>query len=224
MIPFTGGFSLEALRAAFFAYGVFAPFVLGLAEEILFFIPSALLFTAMGAMLIPSDAAFGPALARAFGQIAFPATFGVLLGAALMYALAYAGGKTVITTFGRYFGVHWADVERTHRFFGKGYADEAVLVALRAIPVFPISVVSVFCGLVRIRPIVFLSTTFIGSFLRIGLLASLGWYAGREYAALAGHIAVFERFAAVALLLALVAFVIYLRSRHRNPVTRRGGG
>lgn len=220
MIPFADGFSLDALRALFASYGAFAPFFLGIAEEVIFFIPSALLFLAMGFVLVPADAPFSEALAAAFGQIVFPAAFGVALGAGLIYALAYFGGKPAILSFGRYAGVGWQDAERMRRFFGRGYADEAVLTALRAIPAFPISVVSAFCGLIRIRPLLFFSTTFVGSAIRIGILSLAGWYAGREYAALAGNIAAFEGIGAAALAAALV--VLYFRSR-RRVIARKSG-
>lgn len=208
------GFFLDALRATALAYGVLAPFVLGVFEEIFFFIPSPLMFLAMGIVLIPPGTPWGAAFILSFGQIAVPATCGVVLGAGIMYALAYFGGKPAIDSFGRYFGVKWSDTERVGRFFGKGYADEAVLVVLRAVPVFPISVVSVFCGLIRIRPAVFFATTAIGSFVRIGALAFAGWYAGKEYSLIAGHIASFERIGAV-IVVAMLAF-LYLRLRSRR--------
>lgn len=207
------GFSLDALLVTVQSYGVFAPFVLGIFEEIFFFIPSPLMFLAMGVILIPSGIGWGAALGLSFGQIALSAACGVVLGAGAMYALAYFGGKPAIVSFGRYVGVTWSDTERVGRFFGRGYADEAVLVALRAVPIFPISVISIFCGLIRIRPVAFLITTLIGSFIRIGTLLFAGWWAGREYALLAGHIVSFEKvgaFMIVALLL-----VLYFRFRPR---------
>lgn len=219
MVFFLRGFSIEALRVAVQEYGVLAPFVLGVIEEIFFFIPSPLMFLAMGIVLIPAGVGAGPAFALSFGQIAFPAAFGVVLGAGFMYALAYFGGKPAIIAFGRYFGVKWGDVERIGRFFGAGYADHAVLVALRAIPIFPISVVSIFCGLVHIRPVAFFATTLIGSFIRIGTLSFVGWYAGKEYALLAGNIAALERVGVVVIVLLVVFSYFYLRSRSKgqNP-------
>mgnify|MGYP001598003048 CR=1 FL=1 len=214
MIPFPDGFSLEALRAILVAYGLLAPFVLGIAEEVLFFIPSALLFLGMGFLLVSSGASSGSALTVAFGQIALPATFGVTIGAGLMYAIAYFGGRPAIVRFGRHIGISFDDVSRIGRFFGKqGYPDEAVLIFLRAIPIFPISVVSAFSGIVRVPPLPFFGTTFIGSFIRIGALSFLGWYAGKGHIALAGHLAAFEGVVAA---LIVVAFLLFLRFRRRS--------
>lgn len=217
MIPFADGFSLEALQATIRAYGAFAPFMLGVFEEVFFFIPSPLMFLAMGIVLIPAGVSWSTALTFSFGQIAVPATFGVVLGAGLMYAFAYFGGKPAILSFGRYFGVTWGDTEKMGRFFGRGYADGVVLVSLRAIPIFPISVVSIFCGLIRIRPAVFFVTTFFGSFIRIGTLSFAGWYAGHRYALIAGQIASLEKIGAIAVF-ALLVF-LYLRFRSRSAVT-----
>lgn len=213
MTFFADGFSIEALRAAVQAYGVLAPFMLGIIEEVFFFIPSPLMFLAMGIVLIPLGASAGSAFVLSFGQIALPAAFGVVLGAGLMYALAYFGGKPAIIAFGRYVGVKWGDTERIGRFFGAGYADHAVLVALRAIPIFPISVVSIFCGLIRIRPAVFFVTTLIGSFIRIGALSFVGWYVGKGYALLAGNIASLEKLGVFILVTLLTLLYFRFRSR-----------
>ncbi len=132
-----------------------------------------------------------------------------------MYGIAYWGGRPLIERFGGRFGFAWGDVERLHRMFGKGYADEVVLIFMRAIPIFPISVVSVLCGIMRIRPVVFSLTTLIGSFVRIGSMSLIGWYVGKGYAQLAGHLAVFERYG-VLLLFALLAFLVVHSLRRRS--------
>src|SRR3989344_1375194 len=163
------------------SYGTWAFFLLGFMEEVLFLIPSGLLFLAIGFFAIGGAMPFGSALALAFGPIAFAGSAGVLLGASLMYGLAYWGGKPLILKFGAYCGVKWQDVEKMQRFFGRGYTYEAVLIALRAIPIFAISVVSLLCGAVRIRPFVFIVITFVGTIFRVGTLALFGWYVGREF-------------------------------------------
>jgi membrane protein DedA with SNARE-associated domain len=189
------------------SYGTWAFFLLGFMEEVFFFIPSGLLFLAIGFFAIDAAAPFGFALTQAFGPIAFAGSFGVLAGASLMYALAYSGGKPLILKFGKYCGVRWEEIEKLNRFFGRGYADELVLIFLRAIPIFPISVVSLLCGAVRIRPTVFTVTTFIGTVFRVGSLSLFGWYAGREFSLYAEKIALFEQ---VVVVIGVVAVLIFL--------------
>ena len=189
------------------SYGTWAFFLLGFMEEVFFFIPSGLLFLAIGFFAIDAAVPFSSALALAFGPIAFAGSFGVLAGASIMYALAYSGGKPLILKFGKYCGVQWEEIEKMQRFFGRGYADEFVLVFLRAIPVFPISVVSILCGTIRIRPLVFVVTTFIGTVFRVGSLSLFGWYAGREFSFYAEKIALFEQ---VVVVIGVVAVLIFL--------------
>ena len=201
------------------SYGTWAFFLLGFMEEVFFFIPSGLLFLAIGFFAIDAAAPFGSALAQAFGPIAFAGSFGVLFGASIMYALAYWGGKPLILKFGKYCGVRWEEIEKMQRFFGRGYADELVLAALRAIPIFPISVVSLLCGAVRIRPAVFAVTTFIGTVFRIGSLSLFGWYAGREFSFYAEKIAIFEQVFVGVTVIAVVLF-LFFRINNRKLKTK----
>ena len=185
-------------------------------EEIFFFIPSSLLFLAMGFFGISAALAPHAALLFAFGPIALAGACGVLLGAFIMYGFAYWGGKPFILKFGKYCGVRWEEVKNLHRFFDRGYADEVVLTVLRAIPIFPISVVSLLCGAVRIRPLAFAITTFVGTLFRVGSLALFGWYVGREFSFYAEKIALFEQI--VIIVAGFFAFYAVLRIRRRKKL------
>ena len=203
--------STVLIQSLLSAYGAWAFFLLGFMEEIFFFIPSGLLFLAMGFFAISAAWPASQAAVYAFGPVAFAGALGVTAGAFIMYALAYYGGKPLIVRFGRYMGVRWEEIEKLNRFFGRGSADELVLVALRAIPVFPISVVSLLSGAVRIRPFVFIVTTFTGTIIRVGSLSLFGWYAGREFSFYAEKIALFEQ----AVVVVLIFLFIRLKRRSR---------
>lgn len=184
-------------------------------EEIFFFIPSGLLFLAMGFFAISPAWPASQAAAYAFGPVAFAGALGVVAGAFIMYALAYFGGKPIIVRFGKYLGVRWEEIEKLNRFFGRGYADELILVFLRAIPVFPISVVSLLCGAVRIRPLAFVVTTFAGTAVRVGALSLFGWYVGREFSFYAEKIALFEQVVIVAAGVTVLIF-LFIRLKGRR--------
>lgn len=202
--------STALIQSLLSAYGAWAFLLLGFLEEVFFLIPSGLLFLALGFFAIDAAWPVSQAAAYAFGPVAFAGSLGVTAGASVMYALAYWGGKPLILKFGRYAGVRWEEIEKLNRFFGRGYADELVLVFLRAIPVFPISVVSLLCGTIRIRPISFVVTTFAGTVFRVGSLSLFGWYVGREFSLYAEKIAFFEQVVVVA---AAVAVLVYFFSR-----------
>ncbi len=200
------------------SYGTWAFFLLGFMEEVFFFIPSGLLFLAIGFFAIDVAAPFGSALAQAFGPIAFAGSLGVLAGASIMYALAYWGGKPLILKFGKYCGVRWEEIEKMQRFFGRGYADELILIFLRAIPIFPISVVSLLCGTVRIRPFAFAVTTFAGTVFRVGTLSLFGWYVGREFSLYAEKIALFEQVVVGVAVIACIVFFVVRLKRRKLPI------
>ncbi len=205
--------STAIIQSLLSAYGAWAFLLLGFMEEVFFFIPSGLLFLALGFFAVDAAWTAPQAAAYAFGPVAFAGALGVTAGALLMYALAYWGGKPLIVRFGKYMGVRWDEVEKLNRFFGRGYADELVLVFLRAIPVFPISVVSILCGVVRIRPLVFGVTTFAGTVFRVGSLSMFGWYAGREFSFYAEKIALFENVIIIAAIFIIIFFFFRRRKR-----------
>ena len=210
--------STVLIQSLLSAYGAWAFFLLGFMEEIFFFIPSGLLFLAMGFFAISAAWSVSQAAVYAFGPVAFAGALGVTVGAFIMYALAYWGGKPIILKFGKYMGARWGEIEKLNAFFGRGYADELVLVALRAIPIFPISVVSLLCGVVRIRPLVFAVTTFAGTVIRVGSLSLFGWYAGREFSFYAEKIALFEQVVVVATAAIILVF-LFTRLKRRKSST-----
>lgn len=212
--------SIALIQSVFSSYGAWGFFLLGIAEEVLFFIPSALLFLALGFFAISPSFTVSEAALYAFGPIAFAGAIGVTCGAFVMYVLAYYGGKPLIIRFGRCIGVKWYEIEQAHGFFSRGFADEIILIVLRALPIFPISVISLVCGVIRIRPLVFAITTFLGSFVRIGGLSLLGWYVEREFLLYAQKIAYFEELTLIAGVCVVFAF-LYIHARKRRITLHR---
>lgn len=208
--------SIVLIQSFLATYGIGAFFILGFMEEVVFFIPSSLLFLALGFFAIDAGLTPQSAFIVALSTIAFAAACGVLLGALIMYALAYWGGKPLILTYGKYIGIRWEKIEKAGRFFRRGYTDECVLIMLRAVPIFPISVVSVVCGVARIRPLSFISTTFIGTVIRVGTLAFFGWYAGREFTLYADTITLLEQgVSSIILVFVLVFFIVRFKKRKK---------
>lgn len=215
--------STVLIQLLFSLYGAWAFFLLGFIEEIFFFIPSGLLFLAMGFFAISAALSASQAAVYAFGPVAFAGALGVTAGAFIMYALAYFGGKPLIVRFGKYIGVRWEEIEKLNRFFSHGYVDELVFIFMRAIPIFPISVVSALSGAMRIRPIVFAVTTFVGAFFRVGSLSLFGWYVGREFSFYAEKIALLEQVVLVIAILACIAFFVIRLLRRKSSTARRSG-
>ena len=191
-------------------YGSLAVFIAGLVEEILFIIPSSPLFMAVGFFMIPASLSFWPALLMVLGKMAIWGALGITIGSFLIYGLAYWGGKPLIKKYGKFVGVSWEKVERIENQYSKTKIDELGILFFRAIPIWPITVVSVFCGAVRISWKTFAIYTFLGTIIRVTITGMLGWYTGAAYEAIGGRFEQLELYGTISLgVLLLVGFYYF---------------
>lgn len=196
-------------------YGVLGVFFLSLIEEIVAPIPSSLVLMAAGFFLIPHGLSFGAAVPLALLEVVLPASMGLTLGALFIYSVAYLGGKPLIVRWGKLFGVTWEKLERAEARFTAGRADEALIFALRAVPVTPNFLVSAVCGLVRYPMKEFILLTFLGSVVRAFLMSFIGWSVGSAYVLYAERISVLTNviLVAVGILAISVALILFLRRK-----------
>ncbi len=198
------------------SHGSLAVFVVGILEDIIVVLPSSLVFLAAGFLLIPADASWQVVLFAVVFRIGIPATLGVTLGALAMYGLVYVGGKPIIERYGRYIYIEWDEVVAFEKRFVTGRRDELLLFFLRAIPIVPISLVTVACGIIRLPVREFFLTTFCGIFVRATVVAFLGWYLGKTYVR---YFAQFESMQWWVFLVALViglGLLLWHAGRHRK--------
>ncbi len=190
----------EVLREVIAAHGALAVFAVGILEEVVFVIPSSLVFLGAGFLLIPPEATFFEAIFASLIKIGIPASLGVTLGSFFIYGLVYAGGKPAVMRFGKYVGLTWEEIERAEQKFTAGRMDEVLLFVLRALPIFPISVISGVCGLVRLPFKEFFVVTLLGAFVRAAGSALVGWGVGKEYAYYASQFEVVEKYGLIVLI------------------------
>jgi membrane protein DedA with SNARE-associated domain len=207
---------LETLEALIIAHGSIAVFFIGILEEVVFVIPSAAVFLGAGFLLIPANTSFLDAFGLAVVRIGIPVSLGVTIGSLFIYGLVYAGGKPALKRWGRYLGISWEEIESTLKRFTAGKSDEILLFSLRALPIFPISVVSAACGLVRIKWQEFVWTTLAGAFVRATGTALVGWRVEKAYAVYAAQFEVVEKYGLVILLVLGAAAYWYLRKHFRK--------
>lgn len=184
----------ETLRVLISTHGALAVFVAGILEEVIFIIPSSLVFLGAGFLLISPDASLWSAVFASFIKIGIPASLGVTIGSLFIYGLVYAGGRPAIARFGKYVGLSWEEIEAAEKKFTAGRMDETLLFVLRALPIFPISVISAVCGLIRLPWKEFFVVTLLGAFVRAAGSALVGWGVGKEYAYYAGQFEVVEKY------------------------------
>ena len=198
------------------AYGLVAVFLLGVTEEIIIFIPSSIIFAATGFLLIdPHINGFYATVISVF-KIGLPGALGVTMGSFLFYWLVYWGGKPLVKRWGKYIRLDWQRIENLNRKFARGHIDEVALLSLRALPILPVSTVTVFCGLIRLNWREFFITTFFGTLVRITGLSLLGWYLGKEYEKYVWQIATLEKYFVIAIILTLFIGFIYFYVRQKK--------
>ncbi len=202
------------LGAVIMEYGAVGVLFAAFSEEIIAPIPSSLVAMFAGFFLLPTEYTWLQAVGAASLKVAIPMSIGVTAGSLVIYAVAYFGGKPIIIRYGKWFGMSWTLIEKTEQKFIKGYADELILFAARALPLVPSVAVSSFCGLVRYPIKTFILLTLAGTFIRAMIMAMIGWHVRDAYISYAEIISQIEKFVLIAIIIAFMVFV-FLRLRQK---------
>jgi membrane protein DedA with SNARE-associated domain len=205
---------MESMRA----HGQLAVFIGVMIEQIIVPIPSPVIIMGAGAILIAPELSIPNAFLQILWIIVLPGTVASTLGSFIGYTISYYGGKALVVRLQRFLGVDWDEIGNLEkRFQGK---KEALSIFLsRAIPVFPISLVSIFAGLLRIPIKPFTLYTFLGSIFRCFFLAFIGWWIGSTYEKVATRLDSAETIVSIIMLMAMVGILgyLYLKLRRKRP-------
>lgn len=154
--------------------GVFIGSVL---EEIIAPIPSAVVQSGAGFLLLGDQSWSWMLLLNIILLIALPAAFGVVLGSLPIYALAYFGGQPALKKWGKYLFVKYDKVMDVRERIMSYKSLPLVLMIPRFVLILPNVVITAGCGLLRIPLWTYLWTTFVGTFVRAIYLGLVGWSA-----------------------------------------------
>lgn len=192
-------------------YGAAAVFGAGFLEEVVFIIPSSLVFLAAGFFLVDPGLPWGMAVLLIAVKVAFWGSLGVTFGSYVVYGFFYWGGRAAIDKYGKYFAVSWERIAALEKKFARGRADEWALFLLRATPIASMTLISAVSGFIRLPWKTFGVFTFLGTMARLFILGFLGWKFGAAYQAWAERLEVWERYSTLLLLAgaAIAAFWIY---------------
>jgi len=205
---------MESMRA----HGQLSVFVGVMIEQIIVPIPSPLIIMGAGAILILPDLSIPNALLQILWIIVLPGAIASTLGSYIGYMISYHGGKALVIRFQRFLDVNWDEIGNLEKRF-KGRKQAVSIFLSRAIPVFPISLVSIFAGLLRIPIKPFTLYTFLGSIFRCLFLGFVGWWIGATYEKVATRLDSAETFISI---LMLIGMVIVLWTLYRK--FRKGKG
>jgi membrane protein DedA with SNARE-associated domain len=201
------------------AHGPWSVFVGVIIESVIVPIPSPLIIMGAGFLLISPELSFLEALMPILVQIVLPGSIASTLGAYIGYGIGYIGGKPLVERLQGFLGFRWSDVEAMERRFHVGQVNTS-LFFLRALPIFPLSVISAAAGLLRLPVKQFTLWTFYGSIPRCLFLGYLGWGLGEPYQAIAKGIDKLETIVSLLLLGLIFALILWLRSKVRGKILK----
>lgn len=204
---------MDAIRA----YGAWSVFAGVIIESVIVPIPSPLVIMGAGFILISPEFTFTGAMFPILLLIVLPGSIGSTLGAYIGYGIGFWGGKPLVEQWKRFLGVNWLEVDAFQRRL-RGGQVRAIIFWLRAIPIFPLSLISVAAGFVRLAPWTFTLWTFYGSIPRCLFLGYLGWGLGETYHRLAHGINRVETIVSLLIIISVIAIIVWLRSRVRKTI------
>jgi uncharacterized membrane protein YdjX (TVP38/TMEM64 family) len=148
---------------------VFSP-VVSFLEEVIPPIPSPSVMFATGSMALVQGYLFpGLLILTLLGAI------GKTLGASVAYFVADKIEDLLAGGISKFLGISHVQIESFGARLGKGSRDYVILTVLRALPIVPSSLLSVGCGLLKVRFKLFVISTFIGSLIRDFIYIYLGY-------------------------------------------------
>ncbi|MBU3758764.1 MAG: hypothetical protein FGM27_02415 [Candidatus Omnitrophica bacterium] len=185
----------------------------GFLEEIIAPIPSPLVMMTAGTLAAIQTYSITQLLG-----LALLGSAGKTFGSWIIYAVTRKAEDWVLGRFGNFLGVDRAQVEELSEKLNKGWKDYVILTVLRSLPFMPSSVLSVVCGLVKIRHSIFLVTTFLGNFARNLIFLYIGYEGKAAYESLISGMDNLESLFKALILLALAGVIgwVYFQRQKKN--------
>ena len=196
-------------------HGQLSVFIGVMIEQIIVPIPSPLIVMGAGAILILPDLSIPNAFLQILWVIVLPGSIASTLGSYIGYIISFYGGKALVVRLQRFLDVDWDQIERLERRF-QGKKEALSIFLSRAIPVFPISLVSIFAGLLRIPIKPFTIYTFLGSIFRCFFLGVFGWWIGATYEKAATRLDSVETIVSILMLVGMGVAFGYLYHKFRR--------
>ena len=202
---------MELMRA----HGQLSVFVGVMIEQIIVPIPSPLIIMGAGVILILPGLSIPNAFLHILWIIVLPGSIASTLGSYIGYLISFYGGKALVIRFQRFLDVDWDQIERLEKRF-QGRKEALSIFLSRAIPVFPISLVSIFAGLLRVPIKPFTLYTFLGSIFRCFFLGFFGWWIGSTYEKVATRLDSVETIVSILMLIGMGLAFGYLYHKFRR--------
>lgn len=186
-------------------------------EEIIAPIPSPLVMMLAGSIAASKDHGF-----IYMGVVVLIATASKTIASYLMYLLADKAEDVVLQRFGRFLGISHKQVESIGQHLNKGRRDAVVLALLRAVPIIPTSPVSIICGMIKLNVRTYITSTFIGTFIRNVFYLAVSYTGVNAMEAIITKLDNLEMIGYVIVLLIVVGIIGYLYyQRYKDTILRK---
>jgi membrane protein DedA with SNARE-associated domain len=202
---------LDSIRA----HGALSVFLGVIIESVIVPLPSPVIIMGAGAVLVPAELPLAQALQTVFWQIVVPGSIASTLGSLIGYGIGYWGGKPVVERARRFLGFGWDDVQAMERRLSARNGGPVIFL-LRALPIVPLSLISIAGGLIRWPIGAFIGWTFLGSVPRCWLLGYLGWAMRGTYYRLAHGMDRVESLVSALIVVGILGVILWLRGRMRQ--------
>ncbi len=184
-------------------------------ETAITLIPSPLVPMAAGFSLIPPNSPPLYVLYVVTFIIGLVGSVAATLGSLAHYALGYYGGKPLVERLGRYLGISWEEIEGFSDRI-RGEREWLGLFLSRALPIIPLSPVSIGAGIIRMDPYRFALFTFLGAFPRYFVLGVAGYLLGIAYEELVSVLDTAETAVAIIMVLGVAAYIAVKRRTRKG--------
>lgn len=217
MIKELGSSLIKAIQSN----GAISVFWAGVIEQVVSPIPSVLIPMSGGILLVPQGMTFSQAIIKIVKLVSLPYALGATIGSSVLYLASFYGGQFLIEKYGKFFGFSPKNVNRFRNRFTRGFKDELLIFFLVILPVMPISLVAVSCGVIGITALEFYPLLLTGTFIRSLFLGWLGWRLGETYEMVGGGLDTMESLLSVIGIGAILAILAFLYYRQRKILQDR---
>ena len=199
------------------SHAIYAVFVFGVLQAMCVPISSELTFLLGGA--VASGAIAHTQQHPSLAMVIILGTLAELVGSYISYGVGRAGGHPLVHRLGKYLLITESDVARAERFLvGRGVWALPVARMLPVVRAFA----SVVAGIVDIPPLRFGVLSFIGTFIYVVVLSSIGYSLGGEWAKVNHGLTQATYILVAVVAVAIIVFVFYRLREFRREAAAAG--
>jgi membrane protein DedA with SNARE-associated domain len=184
-------------------------FIASFIEEVLAPVPSASVLLATGAFAAVQERPWIGLI-----PLALVAALGKMIGAIGVYAVSDKLGLMMVTKFGRFFEITPQRLNQFGERLNRSKYAFWLLTLFRALPIVPSSIISVSCGVLKVRWSLFIASTFVGTVVRDSIFIYIGYQGIQLWYTLADRFTHIESYVQWLLIGLLGVTLVWLYMRH----------